>query len=341
MYSRTQGVLPWTRCICYYKYHLQDILHSQHNISLWATNDNNSNLEDIKHWHRDNRLLLDFLFLSTSGAAASFLIQFKPKRGELANRKAAWDGMVRKHLNSTRQRRCILKHQLSHMVMTDEEDPDVFINEVYYLRDELADMQEVFNDDSILDIVLEGLTDEYLQIKYSAEADDDFALDRAVNTMRNMYATRAMRNGPLRKAKGRESAMVVTSTPSAVVTCSLCKKPGHRFQNCFKRKGKMSGKKLPPAPRNNSWCSLHNTDRHDNSDCRSQMRDDNITRRPRPGQRNGRHYNNRSAHANTATTPISTTQMEAYVPVTHAPSTTAAATTAATSTSFAIPPCPS
>ena len=30
-------------------------------------------------------------------------------------------------------------------------------------------MGEVFNDDSILEIVLKGLTDEYLQIKYSAE----------------------------------------------------------------------------------------------------------------------------------------------------------------------------
>ena len=45
---------------------------------LWATDDNISNLEDIKHWHRDNRLLFDFLFPITSGAAASFLRQFKP-----------------------------------------------------------------------------------------------------------------------------------------------------------------------------------------------------------------------------------------------------------------------
>ena len=70
------------------------------------------------------------------------------------------------------------------------------------------------------------------------------------------------------------------------------------------------------------------------------MRDDNITRRPRPGQQNGRHNNNRSAHANTATTPTSTTQMKAYVPEVHAPSTTAAATPSATSTSFAIPSYP-
>ena len=84
------------------------------------------------------------------------------------------------------------------MVKTDGQDLDVFINEVYYLRDELVDMGEIFNDDSTLDIVLEGLTDEYLQIKYSAEANDDLTLDRAVITMRNMYENRAMRNGPLR-----------------------------------------------------------------------------------------------------------------------------------------------
>ena len=56
---------------------------------LWATDDNMSNLEDIKHWHCDNSLLFDFLFLTTSGAAVSFLLQFKPKRGELATGKAA------------------------------------------------------------------------------------------------------------------------------------------------------------------------------------------------------------------------------------------------------------
>ena len=72
--------------------------------------------------------------------------------------------MVRKYQNSTRQRRRILKHYLTHVVMTVGQDPDAFICEVYYLRDELADMGEVFNDDSILYIVLEGLKDKHLQI---------------------------------------------------------------------------------------------------------------------------------------------------------------------------------
>ena len=94
---------------------------------------------------------------------ASFLLQFQPKQGVFANGQAAWDGVVTKHQSSTRQRRRILKQQIRYMVTTDRQDPDKFINEVYYLRDELVDMGEVFSDDSMLDIVLEGLADEYLQ----------------------------------------------------------------------------------------------------------------------------------------------------------------------------------
>ena len=118
---------------------------------LWATDDNISNLEDIKNWHRDNRILFDFLFLSTSGAAAGFLLQFTPKRGELANGKTAWDGIVSKYQNFTRQCRRILKQELTQMVMTEGQGPDIFIKEAYYLRDELVDMGKVFNDCSVLD----------------------------------------------------------------------------------------------------------------------------------------------------------------------------------------------
>ena len=111
-------------------------------------------------------------------------------------------------------------------------------------------MGEVFNYASILDMVLEGFVGEYRQIKYSAEADDDFTLDRAVMTMRDMYANKLMRNGSSRHANRREPAMVLTSTPSAVVTCSHCQKTVHRFESCFKRKGTMSGKTLPKHLKN-------------------------------------------------------------------------------------------
>ena len=89
-------------------------------------------------------------------------------------------------------------------------------------------MGEVFNDNIILDMV-EGLTEEYLRIKYTAEADNDKAVGRAVITMHNIDANRDMRRGPSRKEKGRESAMIDTFTFSAIVTCSHCKRPRYRY----------------------------------------------------------------------------------------------------------------
>ena len=94
------------------------------------------------------------------------------------------------------------------MVMSEGQDPGVLMNEVNHLRgNQLVFMGEVINDDSILGIVLERLTDDCVQIKYCAETVIDLSLDQAVITMRNMSANSVMRNGPSRKAKGRESAM--------------------------------------------------------------------------------------------------------------------------------------
>ena len=57
--------------------------------------------------------------------------------------------------------------------------------------------------------------------------------------MHNMYANCVLRNEPSRKSKRRESAIVSTTTSSAVVSCSHCKPSGHRVQNCFARQKSM------------------------------------------------------------------------------------------------------
>lgn len=69
------------------------------------------------------------------------------------------------------------------MVTTEGQDPDAFINDLYHIRDELVEICEVISDDNLLDIVLEGVTDDCNQIKYNAEADDTFTLDDAIYTI--------------------------------------------------------------------------------------------------------------------------------------------------------------
>ena len=82
------------------------------------------------------------------------------------------------------------------MVMSDGQDPDVFINEIYHLLDELIEMGEVTNDDSLLDIVLEGLSDDDLQIMCNAEAYDSFTLGKAIYPMHNMHSNRIAKHRP-------------------------------------------------------------------------------------------------------------------------------------------------
>ena len=108
-------------------------------------------------------------------------------------------------------------------------------------------MVEVIIEDTLLDIVLEGLPNEYTDIKHSAEVDEDFSLKKAVITMRNMYANGVLRNGPSRKSKRRESAVASTTTSWAVLTSTPRKKPRHRVQNCFARKNSL--KKSPSTAR--------------------------------------------------------------------------------------------
>ena len=267
---------------------------------LWSMGSDIVNAEEIKASHQNNWMLFNFLFLSTTGAVASFLLRYKLKSGEIPNGKAAWIGMTAKYQYSTRERRRVLKNQFVSMVMSDGQDPDVFINEIYHLRDELVEIGEVINDDSPLDIVLEGLTDDYLQIKYNAEADDSFTLDNAIYTMLNMHANRIAKHGPSKNQKGRESAMV--STFNKGEKCHVCNKTGHWARYCYHRKSSMNDTNKASK----KWCSLHKIHLYDNPECRSQQQQLNgnsgINRNNRNGQRNGQHHATTTtpAHANPA-----------------------------------------
>lgn len=163
---------------------------------LWSIDSHIKNAEEINTWHHNNWMLFNFLFLSTTGAAAKFLLQHNPKPGEFSTGKAAWSGMIliAKYQNSTPRRKRIMINQLASIVMAEGQDPDVFIYEICNLRDELVGMIEVINDDS-LDIVPEGLTDDYDQTEYSAEANDKITPDNVMYAIRNMHAHRIAKTG--------------------------------------------------------------------------------------------------------------------------------------------------
>ena len=233
---------------------------------MWDMKDNISNSDEIKDWLTSNENLYHFLFLSTTGPAASYLLQFNPEEGMLPDGIAAWKGLISKYKNSTRQRKILLQKELTYRVMPEGQDPDVFFQELFSVRNELKTMGRIVDDDEILGIILNGLPEEYSQVKLLAESQNDFDLIAAMDTMRNMYGNRDAANGLPRIAKGRSSAMTATASTKF---CSFCRKKGHTVEECW-RKNKLPAEQ-DPGGRNGDWCTLHKTTRHDNSNCREQQ----------------------------------------------------------------------
>ncbi|CAN0054089.1 unnamed protein product, partial [Sphacelaria rigidula] len=71
--------------------------------------------------------------------------------------------------------------------------PGCFLAKVFQLRDELVRIGEPISDDRLTDIIVEGLTSEYDQVKYSAERDPGLSIGDIETTLRNMYANRLAR----------------------------------------------------------------------------------------------------------------------------------------------------
>lgn len=53
--------------------------------------------------------------------------------------------------------------------MCQGEYPDIYLTRVYQLRDEFVHMGEIVSDEYVSDNAVEGLTYEYIQMKYNAE----------------------------------------------------------------------------------------------------------------------------------------------------------------------------
>eukprot|EP00903_Cladosiphon_okamuranus_P021706 g19956.t1 len=163
---------------------------------LWSIPATVTNRDDILAWHRYNRMLGTFLSMCTSGAAKKFVATFKPKPDMMFNGIAAWKALVKKYRNPSRQRQKILFKKLYTMTMDVEQDPDAFMHDMTELRDELQLLGSPIPDDQFLNIILDCLPEQlYSGIKYEAETKEDFTLEQALYTMRNLYINRKEESG--------------------------------------------------------------------------------------------------------------------------------------------------
>ena len=197
--------------------------------------------------------------------------------------------------------------ELNSTSMSPGQDPDTFLSRVYQLRDELENAGETVSEERLTDIVLEGLTSDYAMIKYNAECDPDISIQDIETTMRNMYANRVARKITSSKSYGRDSSMLVTSMPQHSSNqsskfrgkCFRCGKIGHIIKECRSRRQFNSGDRAV------KYCSLHHSNSHDDSECRNQLsnRDvssntDNNDNDHHHHRRNPRHRSNGSGSDN-------------------------------------------
>ena len=62
------------------------------------------------------------------------------------------------------------------MTMRPNQDPDQHLTDIFQQQDELEHIGESCTEARILDLILEGLSDEYEPIRFAAERDPDILL---------------------------------------------------------------------------------------------------------------------------------------------------------------------
>ena len=93
-----------------------------------------------------------------------------------------------KYHDTSRQRRRTLLRQLDNSVMRATTDPDVFLSEVFQLRDELSDLGEVNYNELLTTIVFDALpTEKCVTIKIQSIKDPDLCLEEIANPGESLH----------------------------------------------------------------------------------------------------------------------------------------------------------
>ena len=88
------------------------------------------NRAEVDNWDRCNEQLFNISYLTTTGPASSYLPRYEPKGLAKPNGKMAWEALIAKYENSSKQRRRILIRQLDNLKMSPGQDPDEFLTKV-------------------------------------------------------------------------------------------------------------------------------------------------------------------------------------------------------------------
>ena len=213
-----------------------------------------------------NKDLYAILFLVTEKPAALLVAKHaEDSRGTRGNGQAAMQELESKYLRITNESIRATQRALAESNMTAGQDPDEYINEATLLRERLSEMDEPITDRHFMDIILQGLTDEYKDVKLMTWKDPDMNLAKIKSVLRHVYQDEQSRKKTTGIA-GRGYAMQA-ATGTGVVICRNCGIAGHYERGCAmpRKDGKVN--KSESKNGGAKWCSLHNTTTHSNEEC--------------------------------------------------------------------------
>ena len=128
--------------------------------------------------------------------------------------------------------------------MSSDIDPDVFLSQVYQLRDEFGDLGEIVSNERLNTAILDALPEEmYSTVKMQSTRDLDLEIEEIISMTNTIFINHSERSSVPKKSQesyrkscdisGREPTM--SGRESAMVTIIIihnCKRSGHKRKDC-------------------------------------------------------------------------------------------------------------
>ena len=131
---------------------------------------------------------------------------------------------------------------LNSSVMRYDIDPDMFLSNVFQLRDKLNDLDEVVTDERLTTIILDALPEEmYSTVKMQSVKDPELGLEEIVSMTKTIFINHSERSSVPKRSQelyrkvqnnGREPKSDQGRKPGMTFTCYSCKNPGHKIKDC-------------------------------------------------------------------------------------------------------------
>lgn len=247
-------------------------------------------------YDRCNEELFAILHLATEQPASLLVRKHEDASGLSGNGYNSYQELVTTYKMVTDEKIRAKTEELAAINIRLGQDPTTYFQEAGFLRDELECMGEPVTERRFKSILIQGMTEEFKDVRFATYRDTAFDLAQIEKTMRNVYLDNlSRRKATAGRIAGRGIAMAAHSTPGlSDTTCYDCKGIGHYSYDCpsplnsggdsnengdnhdnhqtGRRKGGQGSKSKQGSGDGGGqkWCSLHNSTTHNDADCHTQ-----------------------------------------------------------------------